>query len=85
MNISELQKMSLDELRALRMVIDKFIDTKAIKVAGELKVGDYVKINHKKVAGMTFAVIKINRKKIKVKKIDSNTTYTVSMTLIEKI
>jgi len=85
MDISELQKMSLDELRALRMVIDKFIDSKVARTVDELKIGDTVKINHKKVAGMTFTVTKVNRKKIRVKSTINNSTYNVSMTLIEKI
>ena len=84
-NLEKLMKMDIDELRALRMIVDKLIQTKASVVINELQVGDTVKVNHRKVAGMTFTVVKINRKKIRVKQVNSGTTYNVAMSLIEKI
>ena len=84
-NLEKLMKMDIDELRAFRMIVDKLIQTKASVVINELQVGDTVKVNHRKVAGMTFTVVKINRKKIRVKQVNSGTTYNVAMSLIEKI
>jgi len=85
MNISMLQKMSIEELRTLKLKVDKIINIKVLNTIGELKIGDPVKINHVKVAGLRFTVVKINRKKIRVKQNNSSTTYNVSMSLIEKI
>lgn len=86
MNIlTAVMKMNIDELKALKMVVDKFIENKVSGTIRELRVGDKVKVNHKKVAGLTFTVKKINRKKIKVQQADSHITYNVSMSLIEKI
>lgn len=84
-NLEKLMKMDIDELRAFRMIVDKLIQTKTSVVINELQVGDTVKVNHRKVAGMTFTVVKINRKKIRVKQVNSGTTYNVAMSLIEKI
>ena len=85
MNIRMLQKMSMGELRSLKMIVDKLIDNKVASTIGDIRIGDTVKINHKKVAGLAFTVTKINRKKIRVKQVNSNTTYNVAMSLIEKI
>ena len=83
-NFKELVNMDLQELRALRMVIDKVIETKTMASLNELRIGDHVKINHKKVLGMTFSVTKINRKKIQVRSLKGNKTYNVAMSLVEK-
>ncbi len=85
MNIlNEVLKMDLAELKAFQMIVNKCIETKIVSTVNELKIGDKVKINHKKVAGLTFIVKKINRKKIKVTQENKNVTYNVSMSLIEK-
>ena len=86
MNIlNEVLKMDLQELKTFQMVVNKCIESKISRTVSELRVGDTVKVNHRKVAGMTFTVAKINRKKIRVKQINSGATYNVAMSLIEKI
>lgn len=83
--LNEVMKMDLPELRSFQMIINKLIETKISRTVGELRVGDTVKVNHRKVAGLKFTVIKINRKKIRVKQVSSGATYNVAMSLIEKI
>jgi hypothetical protein len=86
MNIlNEVLKMDLQELRAFQMVINKCIESKISKTVSELQIGDTVKVNHHKVLGQHFNIIKINRKKCKVKQVNSGITYNVAMSLIEKI
>ena len=86
MNIlTEIIKMDIHELKALKMAINTFIENKLTSAINEIKVGDKIKVNHKKVAGMTFTVVKINRKKIRVRNMNGSGTYNVPMALIEKI
>ena len=55
-------------------------------VINELNVGTVVKINHKKINPMDqFRITKINRKNIKVQKLNSNAIYTVTPSLLEII
>ena len=52
----------------------------------DLNVGTIVKINHKKINPTDqFRVTKINRKNIKVQKLNSNAVYTVTPSLLEII
>lgn len=52
----------------------------------DLNVGTIVRINHKKISPMDqFRVTKINRKNIKVQKLNSNAVYTVTPSLLEII
>ena len=52
----------------------------------DLNVGTIVRINHKKINPTDqFRVTKINRKNIKVQKLNSNTVYTVTPSLLEII
>ena len=83
-NFEKLTKMDLPELRALQMIVNKLIENKVTATVSELTLGDVVKVNHHKVAGMLFNVVKINRKKIKVKHPTSGATYNVSKVLVEK-
>jgi hypothetical protein len=83
--LNQVLKMDLNELRALKMVVDQLINSKISSTISELKIGDTVKINHRKVLGMHFNIVKINRKKVRVKQINTGSTYNVSMALIEKI
>jgi sRNA-binding protein len=83
--LNEVMKMDIGELRTFKMIVDKLIQTKSAVIINELQVGDTVKVNHRKVTGLTFTVVKINRKKIRVKQANSGITYNVAMSLIEKI
>ena len=52
----------------------------------QLNIGSIVKINHKKINPMDqFRVTKINRKNVKVQKLNSNASYTVAASLLEVI
>ena len=52
----------------------------------DLNVGTIVRINHKKINPTDqFRVTKINRKNIKVQKLNSNAIYTVTPSLLEVI
>ena len=52
----------------------------------DLNVGTIVRINHKKINPTDqFRVTKINRKNIKVQKLNSNAVYTVTPSLLEII
>ena len=52
----------------------------------DLNVGTIVRINHKKISPTDqFRVTKINRKNIKVQKLNSNAVYTVTPSLLEII
>lgn len=82
--LNQVLKMDLNELRAIKMVVDQLINSKISSTINELKIGDTVKINHRKVIGMNFTIVKINRKKICVKQVNTGATYNVSMSLIEK-
>jgi len=69
---------------------DRFIsEVKSIQreeVKADLSVGTIVRINHKKINPMDqFRVTKINRKNIKVQKLNSNAVYTVTPSLLEII
>lgn len=83
--LTAVMKMNIDELKALKMVVDQLIDNKMLGAIRELKVGDQVKVNHKKVTGMMFTVMKINRKKVRVKHTNGSSSFNVPMQLIEKI
>ena len=84
MNVSDLHTMSINELQALRSFIDAAINNKVNSHAVEFQVGDLVTVNHKRVAGMQFKIIKVNRKKMKVKTVDNKYTYNVPFSLIQK-
>ena len=52
----------------------------------DLNVGTIVRINHKKISPMDqFRVTKINRKNIKVQKLNGSAVYTVTPSLLEII
>ena len=56
------------------------------KTKCDVYVGSIVKINHKKVNPTTqFKVIKVNRKSAKVKELNGNQSYDVSIVLLEPI
>ena len=57
----------------------------AYEVKSSLKVGDTVKINHKKIAASRiFSITKINGVNVKVKEINGNGNFTVAPSLLEK-
>lgn len=86
MNYSELEKMSVSELRSLNETVISMIKLKrnmesAVKKVG-LRTGMMVKVNHPKLAGMELSINKINRTKVTVS-LRSGATYIVPISLIE--
>ena len=59
---SELRKLSIEDLRELQTRIKYVINDKVVESPEDIKVGTWVKINHKKCIGKKFIVEKINRK-----------------------
>jgi len=54
-------------------------------VKSALRVGDRVKINHKKISALRiFSITKINGVNVKVKEIGGGSSYTVAPSLLEK-
>ena len=58
---SELQNLSLKELQVLKGQVNALIQGKQIIQLSKIKVGDKVRVNHKR-AGGEYTVIKMNRK-----------------------
>ena len=85
LDTKQLEKMSLTELKTLKSMVQSFIDSKIGDTVIHLKVGDTVKINHRKTKGLKFQVLKINRKRCKVLDLTSKVTYNCDFGLIEKI
>ena len=59
---SELRKLSIEDLRELQTRIKYVINDKVIEDHEDIKVGSWVKINHRKCIGKKYTVEKINRK-----------------------
>ena len=59
---SELNKLSVSNLRELQAKIKRVIEDKLIEDHQDIRVGSWVKINHKKCIGKKYIVEKINRK-----------------------
>ena len=59
---SELRKLSIEDLRELKTRIKYIIQDKVIEDHQDIRVGSWVKINHKKCIGKKYIVEKINRK-----------------------
>ena len=77
---SQMSKSEQDRL------ISELKDLQRSEVVNQLDIGTIVKINHVKVnPSDQFRVTKINRKNIKVQKLNSNMIYTVTPSLLEVI
>ena len=59
---SELRKLNIEDLRELQTRIKYIIQDKVIEDHQDIRVGSWVKINHKKCIGKKYIVEKINRK-----------------------
>jgi hypothetical protein len=59
---SELRKLSIEDLRELQTRIKYVINDKVVESHEDIKVGTWVKINHRKCIGKKYIVEKINRK-----------------------
>ena len=87
MNYSELNQMSIEELRALNKLVVEVIKSKramaGFETKQQLRIGDNVKVNHPKLAGKQLRVEKINRTKCVVKVLNGYGTYNVPMEMVE--
>ena len=86
MNYSELNKMSIEQLRELNSKVIEVIKLKKYEVAletkGELRIGMNVSVNHPKLAGKQLVVEKINRTKAVLKVLNGFGGYTVPLSMI---
>lgn len=80
---TQLSKLDISELRALKDLIQTEINNKAEVVKYDLSVGTKVRINHKKTIGQIFTIVNVKRKKASVQ--GANGRYTVPFQLIEVI
>ena len=87
MTYSELNKMTIEQLRELNSKIVETIKLKKYEVAmetkDELRIGMNVSVNHPKLAGKQLVVEKINRTKAVLKVLNGFGGYTVPLSMIE--
>jgi hypothetical protein len=88
MNYSQLNQMSLEELRNLNSLVVEVMNSKRAMVAyekkQELRVGMNVKVNHPKLMGKQLRVEKVNRTKASLKVLSGGFgSYTVPLSMIE--
>jgi len=81
--LMEVRKLSKEQQDSL---INELKAIQRNEVIDQLSIGSIVKINHKKInSSDQFRITKINRKNIKVQKLNSNAIYTVNPSLLEII
>ena len=93
MSVGELVKeinkavLTVEELRILNQLVVRHVKAKkkadAIVTGAKLKVGDVVRVNHDKLAGLTGKIIKVKRTKAVVKITSTGNQYDVPMNLIK--
>jgi len=87
MKYSELNQMTIKELRSLNQMVIEVIKSKRA-IAGyetkqQLYVGANVSVNHPKLAGKQCRVEKINRTKCVIKVLNGYGTYNVPLSMVE--
>ena len=87
MTYSELNKLTIEQLRELNSKVVEVIKMKrsemAYEVKDELRVGMNVSVNHPKLSGKQLVVEKINRTKAVLKLINGFGGYTVPLSMIQ--
>ena len=87
MNYSELNKMSIEELRNLNSLVVEVIKSKkslmAFEMKQELRVGMNVSVNHPKLMGKQLRVEKINRTNASLKVLNGMGSYNVPISMIQ--
>ena len=93
MSVGELVKeinkavLTVEELRILNQLVVRHVKAKkkadAIVTGAKLKVGDVVRVNHDRLAGLTGKIIKVKRTKAVVKITSTGNQYDVPMNLIK--
>ena len=86
MTYSELNSLSIEQLRSLNSKVVEVIKMKRNEVAmekkDELRIGMNVSVNHPKLAGKQLVVEKINRTKAVLKLLNGFGGYTVPLSMI---
>ena len=87
MNISELSKLSVEELRNINQIVVELIKQKrnieSLQKKVGLTVGMKVRVNHPKLQGRELEVTKINRTKANLRVVGGFASYNVPVSLIE--
>jgi hypothetical protein len=87
MNISELSKLSVSELRNINQIVVELIKQKrnieSLQKKVGLQIGMIVKVNHPKLQGRELEVTKINRTKANLRVVGGFASYNVPVSLIE--
>lgn len=85
MTHQQIKKMSMDELRSMRDMLQREIEQRGQEIKYELSIGDKVKVNHNKTIGKTFIVVEIKRKKVVVEDVTNRyARYNVALQLVER-
>jgi len=82
---SELQELCLSDLERLQGQVNALIQGKQVIALGKIKIGDKVRINHRKCRGLEYTVEKINRKTYILKNLIDGYKVKASLGLIEAI
>lgn len=89
MTYSELNQMSVEDLRALNAKVCEVIKMKRREIALDVKEGLYVganvRVNHPKLMGKQLRVEKINRTKASLKVLNGFGFYNVPLSMIELV
>lgn len=87
MNYSELNQMSIEDLRSLNKMVVEVIKSKRTLEGYEKKqqlyVGANVSVNHPKMVGKQLRVEKINRTKAKLRVLNGGGIWNVPLSMIE--
>lgn len=87
MTYSELNSLTIEELRALNSKVVEVIKMKRHEITlekkDELRVGMNVSVNHPKLAGKQLVVEKINRTKAALKVLNGLGSYNVPLSMIQ--
>lgn len=82
--MNAIDKMDIATLSQLQALINERKTDLAYEVRNTLKVGDEVKVNHKKLAGYKCTITAIRQKRVTVKA-SYGMSYNVPMTMIEPV
>ena len=89
MTYSELNQMSVEDLRALNDKVCEVIKMKRREIALDVKEGLYVganvRVNHPKLVGKQLRVEKVNRTKASLKVLNGFGFYNVPLSMIELV
>ena len=87
MKYSELNQMSIEDLRSLNKMVIEVIKSKqaleGFEKKQQLYVGANVRVDHPKMAGKQLQVMKINRTKAKLRVLNGGGIWNVPLSMIE--